>query len=84
MTGVGKREVARHMRRKQGLFDAIVSTPSLTAEEHEIEQDAIDLLKIFQPRQQEIGKRFQSALRGTASPRDRSSARDQTQGSLIG
>jgi len=47
MTVLENVKLARHMRRKQGLFDAIVSTPSLTAEEHEIEQDAIDLLKIF-------------------------------------
>ena len=47
MTVLENVKLARHMRRKQGLFDAIVSTPSMTAEEHEIEQDAIALLKIF-------------------------------------
>jgi len=40
-------KLARHMRRSQGLFDAVVHTPSLTAEENEIEGDALNLLKIF-------------------------------------
>ena len=40
-------KLARHMRRSQNLFDAVVRTPSMTAEEREIESDALSLLKIF-------------------------------------
>jgi branched-chain amino acid transport system ATP-binding protein len=40
-------KLARHMRRSQSLFDAVVRTPSMTAEEREIESDALSLLKIF-------------------------------------
>ena len=47
MTVLENVKLARHMRRRQGLFDAIVNTHSLAAEEHEIEMDSIQLLKIF-------------------------------------
>ena len=47
MTVLDNVKLARHMRRKQGLFDAIVGTPALAAEEREIERDALSLLKIF-------------------------------------
>jgi branched-chain amino acid transport system ATP-binding protein len=40
-------KVARHMRKKQGLFDAIMHTEGLKREEDEIENDALELLKIF-------------------------------------
>jgi len=39
--------LARHVHRRQGLADAIVRSRVLLAEETEIEQDAVDLLKIF-------------------------------------
>src|ERR1700733_9559941 len=39
--------LARHMRKKQGLFDAIARTEHLKQEEAGIEQDARELLKIF-------------------------------------
>jgi branched-chain amino acid transport system ATP-binding protein len=47
MTVMENVKLARHMRRKQGLFDAILRTHALTQEEREIEQDAMSLLKIF-------------------------------------
>jgi branched-chain amino acid transport system ATP-binding protein len=47
MTVLQNVKLARHMRRKQGLLDAIVRTRSLSDEEREIEQDAMGLLKIF-------------------------------------
>ena len=47
MTVLENVKLARHMRRRQSLFDAVVRTPSLTAEEREIEADALSLLKIF-------------------------------------
>ena len=47
MTVLQNVKLARHMRRKQGLLDAIVRTHSLSEEEREIEQDAMSLLKIF-------------------------------------
>jgi branched-chain amino acid transport system ATP-binding protein len=47
MTVLENVKLARHMRRKQGLFDAIMRTPKLSHEEKEIEQDAHELLKIF-------------------------------------
>ena len=47
MTVLENVKLARHMRRKQGLLDAIVRTHALTQEEREIERDAMDLLKIF-------------------------------------
>jgi branched-chain amino acid transport system ATP-binding protein len=40
-------KLARHMRKKQGLFDAILRTDRLKHEEEEIEVDALELLKIF-------------------------------------
>ena len=40
-------KLARHMRKTQGLFDAIVRTERLKREEDVIEQDALALLKIF-------------------------------------
>jgi branched-chain amino acid transport system ATP-binding protein len=40
-------KLARHMRRKQGLADAILRTARLHHEEEEIEHDALELLKIF-------------------------------------
>jgi branched-chain amino acid transport system ATP-binding protein len=47
MTVLENVKLARHMRRKQGLFDAVMRTPSLAHEEEEIEQKGMDLLKIF-------------------------------------
>lgn len=47
MTVLENVKLARHMRRRQGLFDAVVSTSKLAAEEREIEQHGMDLLKIF-------------------------------------
>jgi branched-chain amino acid transport system ATP-binding protein len=47
MTVLENVKLARHMRKKQGLFDAILHTPHLHHEEDEIETDAIELLKIF-------------------------------------
>ena len=47
MTVLENVTLARHMRRKQGLFDAVMRTHSLAEEEREIERDAMDLLKIF-------------------------------------
>ena len=40
-------KLARHMRKKQGLADAILRTDRLKQEEKEIEHDALELLKIF-------------------------------------
>jgi branched-chain amino acid transport system ATP-binding protein len=40
-------KLARHMRKTQGLFDAIVRTNRLKQEEDIIEHDALELLKIF-------------------------------------
>jgi branched-chain amino acid transport system ATP-binding protein len=40
-------KLARHMRKKQGLFDAIMRTDRLKREEDEIEHDTLELLKIF-------------------------------------
>jgi branched-chain amino acid transport system ATP-binding protein len=47
MTVLENVKLARHMRRKQKLFDAVLHTPGLHHEEEEIEHDALDLLKIF-------------------------------------
>lgn len=47
MTVLQNVKLARHMRRKQGLFDAILRTRTWTEEERDIERDAMDLLKIF-------------------------------------
>jgi branched-chain amino acid transport system ATP-binding protein len=40
-------KIARHMRKKQGLVDAIMRTGRLKQEEDEIQRDALELLKIF-------------------------------------
>jgi branched-chain amino acid transport system ATP-binding protein len=40
-------KLARHMRKKQGLVDAIMHTERLKEEEYEIERDVLELLKIF-------------------------------------
>ena len=47
MTVLQNVKLARHIRRKQGLLDAVLRTPALSQEEREIEQDALSLLKIF-------------------------------------
>lgn len=47
MTVLENVKLARHMRRNQKLFDAIIRTPALYQEEDEIENDALELLKIF-------------------------------------
>jgi branched-chain amino acid transport system ATP-binding protein len=47
MTVLENVKVSRHMRKKQGLFDAITRTPTLREEEEHVEQDAMELLKIF-------------------------------------
>jgi branched-chain amino acid transport system ATP-binding protein len=47
MTVLENVKLARHMRRKQGLLDAVLRTQRLTQEEREIENNALDLLKIF-------------------------------------
>lgn len=47
MTVLQNVKLARHTRRRQGLFDAILRTHALTEEEREIEQDAMSLLNIF-------------------------------------
>ena len=40
-------KIARHMRKKQGLVDAIMRTGRLKQEEDEIRRDTLELLKIF-------------------------------------
>jgi branched-chain amino acid transport system ATP-binding protein len=47
MTVLENLKVSRHMRRSQGLMDAIFRTPKLREEEGQIEHDAMELLKIF-------------------------------------
>ena len=47
MTVLQNVKLARHTRRKQGLFDAILRTHAWNQEEREIEHDAMSLLKIF-------------------------------------
>jgi branched-chain amino acid transport system ATP-binding protein len=47
MTVLENVKLARHMRKRQGLFDAITRTSTLSLEEEEVENDAMDLLKIF-------------------------------------
>ncbi|HET9218270.1 MAG TPA: ABC transporter ATP-binding protein [Terriglobia bacterium] len=47
MTVLENVKLARHMRRKQGLLDAVLRTHRLTQEEREIEHNGLDLLKIF-------------------------------------
>jgi branched-chain amino acid transport system ATP-binding protein len=47
MTVLENVTLARHMRKTQGLFDAVVRTGRLKQEEEAIRQEALDLLKIF-------------------------------------
>jgi len=47
MTVLENVKLAQHMRRKQGLFDAIARTHSMMDEEHQIEEESMGLLKIF-------------------------------------
>jgi branched-chain amino acid transport system ATP-binding protein len=47
MTVLENVKVARHMRRTQGFFDAVLQTRHLRDEESEIEADALELLKVF-------------------------------------
>jgi branched-chain amino acid transport system ATP-binding protein len=47
MTVLENVKLARHMKRKQGLFDAVLRTKQLKDEEIQIENDAMELLKIF-------------------------------------
>jgi branched-chain amino acid transport system ATP-binding protein len=47
MTVLENVKLAQHMRRKQGLFDAIARTHSMMDEEHRIEEESMGLLKIF-------------------------------------
>ncbi|MSO19587.1 MAG: ABC transporter ATP-binding protein [Acidobacteria bacterium] len=47
MTVLENVKLARHMRKRQGLLDAIVRTDQLKEEEKEVEHDAFELLKIF-------------------------------------
>ncbi|HWP84220.1 MAG TPA: ABC transporter ATP-binding protein [Terriglobia bacterium] len=47
MTVLENVQLARHMRKRQGLLDAVVRTPRFQQEEAEIERDAMELLRIF-------------------------------------
>ena len=47
MTVLENVKVSRHMRKSQGLMDAILRTSRLREEEERIEHDAMELLKIF-------------------------------------
>jgi len=47
MTVLENVTVARHMRKSQGLFDAVMRTERLKREEEGIRQEALELLKIF-------------------------------------
>ncbi|HJZ12816.1 MAG TPA: ABC transporter ATP-binding protein [Acidobacteriota bacterium] len=47
MTVLENVKLARHMRRRQTSWDAILRTERLRSEEEEIERDALELLKIF-------------------------------------
>src|SRR3990172_9462129 len=47
MTVLENVKLARHLRKKQGLVDAIVRTHQLKEEEKQVERDAMELLKIF-------------------------------------
>src|SRR5499433_3203654 len=47
MTVLENVTVARHMRKRQGLFDAIIRTDRHKTEERDIQHDALELLKIF-------------------------------------
>jgi branched-chain amino acid transport system ATP-binding protein len=47
MTVLENVKLARHMKRKQGLFDAVMRTKIWKEEERQIESDGMELLKIF-------------------------------------
>src|SRR3990170_2589015 len=47
MTVLENVKLARHMRRKQNAWDAILRTHQLKEEEKQVERDAMELLKIF-------------------------------------
>src|SRR3990172_5273422 len=47
MTVLENVKLARHMRKKQGLLDAIARTHHLKEEEKQIERESMELLKIF-------------------------------------
>jgi len=47
MTVLENVKLARHMRKKQGLLDALARTNQLKEEERRVEHDALELLKIF-------------------------------------
>ncbi len=47
MTVLENVKLSRHMKRKQGLFDAVMRTKTLIEEERQIEEDATNLLRIF-------------------------------------
>ena len=47
MTVLENVKLARHLHKKQGLFDAITRTAQLKKEEHDVEQEAMELLKVF-------------------------------------
>jgi len=47
MTVLENVSLARHMRKRQGLFDALARTEQLKNEEQGIQNDALELLKIF-------------------------------------
>ena len=47
MTVLENVKLARHLRKRQGLFDALARTRRLTEEEREIEHESMELLKIF-------------------------------------
>jgi branched-chain amino acid transport system ATP-binding protein len=47
MTVLENVKLARHMKRKQSLFDAVMRTRAMHEEERQIEQDAMGLLEIF-------------------------------------
>lgn len=47
MTVLDNVKLARHMRKNQGFFDAVLRTNQLEEEEEQIERDAMELLTIF-------------------------------------
>jgi branched-chain amino acid transport system ATP-binding protein len=47
MTVLENVKLARHMRKKQGLLDAVARTHRLKQEEKDVERDSMELLKIF-------------------------------------
>lgn len=47
MTVLENVKVARHMRKEQGLFSAVFTSPSMRHEEESIEHESLELLKIF-------------------------------------